>query len=82
MPRCEKCHSQWANFFRCPHCEARFPCMKLLSLVSVAVFATVLAVAYFLSSFTHKVEDWQAVKKNETVVVKPVTVEIDKSGVE
>ena len=56
--------------------------MKLFSLVSLAVFAIVIAAAYVLSSFTHKVEDWQAVKKNEPVVVKPVTVEIDKSGVE
>ena len=82
MPRCEKCHSQWATFLRCPHCEARFPCMKLLSLVSVAVFAIALAAAYVLSSFTHKVEDWQAVKKTDPVVEKSLSVEIDKSGVE
>ena len=82
MPRCEKCHSQWANFFRCPHCEAKFPCMKQLSLISIAVFAVIVAAFYVLSSFTHKVEDWNTLKKNEPVVEKPLTVEIDKSGVE
>jgi hypothetical protein len=56
--------------------------MKLLSLVSVAVFAIALAAAYVLSSFTHKVEDWQAVKRSQPVVEKPLTVEIDKSSVE
>ncbi|MFM7375639.1 MAG: hypothetical protein ACKO39_10880 [Chthoniobacterales bacterium] len=56
--------------------------MKMFTLVSLGVFAIVIAVAYVLSSFTHKVEDWQAVKENEPEVVKPVTVEIDKSGVE
>jgi len=82
MPRCGKCHSQWATLFRCPHCEAKFPCPLQLLLVSLAVFAIVLAVAYVLSSFTHKVEDWQAVKKNAPVVEKSLSVEIDKSGVE
>jgi len=83
MPRCERCHSQWATFFRCPHCEAKFPCMKQFSLVSAAVFAIVLAIAYVLSSFTHKVENWQAVKKTDPVVEQSsLSVEIDKSGVE
>lgn len=56
--------------------------MKFFSLVSAAVFAVVLALAYVLSSFTHKVEDWTALKKNQPVVEKKLTVEIDKSGVE
>lgn len=82
MPRCERCHSQWATFFRCPHCEAKFPCPRRLALVSIAVFAIVLFVAYMLSSFTEKVEDWEAVQKKEPVVEQSVTVEIDKSGVQ
>ncbi|MFM8459716.1 MAG: hypothetical protein ACKOB0_12410 [Chthoniobacterales bacterium] len=56
--------------------------MKLFSLVSLAVFAIVIAAAYVLSSFTHKVEDWQAVKKTDPVVQQTLSVEIDKSGVE
>ena len=82
MPRCEQCHSQWATYFRCPHCERTFPCPKRLSLISVSVFAIVLIVVYVLSTFSDKFEDWQAVKKKEPVVEKSLTVEIDKSGVQ
>jgi hypothetical protein len=56
--------------------------MKLLSLVSVAVFAIALAAAYVLSSFTHKVEDWRAVKNTDPVVEKSLRVRVDKSGLE
>ena len=82
MPRCVKCHSQWATFFRCPHCEAKFPCPLQLLLVSLAIPAALIAAIYVLSSFTHKVEDWQAVKKTDPVVERSLSVEIDKSGVE
>lgn len=82
MPRCEKCHSQWATLFRCPHCEARFPCPLQLLLVSLTVPVIVIAAIYVLSSFTHKVEDWKAVKRSQPVIEKPLTVEIDKSSVE
>jgi sensor domain CHASE-containing protein len=51
-------------------------------LVTLAIPATIIAAIYVLSSFTHKVEDWQAVKKNQPVVEKALTVEIDKSAVE
>ena len=56
--------------------------MKQLSLISIAVFAVIVAAFYVLSSFTHKVEDWNTLKKNEPVVEKPLTVEIDKSNVQ
>ncbi len=82
MPRCEKCHSQWATLLRCPHCEAKFPCPLQLLLVSLAVPAVIITAIYVLSSFTHKVEHWEAVKKNQPVVEKALTVEIDKSAVE
>ena len=82
MPRCGKCYSQWATLFRCPHCEARFPCPLQLLLVSLAIPAAIIAAIYMLSSFIHKVEDWQVVKKADPVVEKSLSVEIDKSGVE
>ena len=82
MPRCGKCHSQWATFFRCPHCEATFPCPFQLFLVSLAIPAAIAAAIYLLSSFTQRVEHWQAVNKAEPVVDRSLTVEIDKSGVE
>ena len=82
MPRCGKCHSQWATFFRCPHCETKFPCPLQLLLVTLAIPVAIIAAIYVLSSFTHKVEDWQAVKKSQPVVEKALTVEIDNSAVE
>jgi len=56
--------------------------MKQLSLISFAVLAILIAAFYVLSSFTHKVEDWNTLKKNQPVTEKALTVEIDKSGVE
>ena len=53
-----------------------------LLLVSFAIPAVIVAAVYVLYSFTHKVEDWQAVKKNQPVVEQALTVEIDKSAVE
>ena len=82
MPRCGKCHSQWATLFRCPHCEAKFPCPIQLLLVSLAIPVAIVAAIYVLSSFTHKVEDWEAVKKSQPAEEKALTVEIDKSAVE
>jgi hypothetical protein len=51
-------------------------------LVSLAIPAAIIAAIYVLSSFIHKVEDWQVVKKADPVVEKSLSVEIDKSGVE
>jgi sensor domain CHASE-containing protein len=51
-------------------------------LVTLAIPVAIIAAIYVLSSFTHKIEDWQAVKKNQPVVEKALTVEIDKSAVE
>jgi sensor domain CHASE-containing protein len=51
-------------------------------LVTLAIPVAIIAAIYVLSSFTHKVEDWQAVKKSQPVVEKALTVEIDKSAVE
>ena len=82
MPRCGKCHSQWATYFSCPHCEAKFPCPLQLLLVSLAIPAAIAAAIYVLSSFFHRVEYWQAVNKAEPIVERSLTVEIDKSGVE
>ena len=82
MPRCGKCHSQWATLFRCPHCEVRFPCPLQLLLVSLAIPAAIVATIYVLSSFTHKVEDWRAVKNTDPVVEKSLRVRVDKSGLE
>jgi hypothetical protein len=82
MPRCRKCHSQWATYFRCPHCETKFPCPAQLFLVSLALPLLLAAVIYVLSSLVQKVENWQAVKSSQPVVEKTLTVEIDKSSVE
>ena len=82
MPRCGKCHSQWATFFRCPHCEAKFPCPFQLLLVSFAIPAAIAAAIYLLSSFTQRVEHWQTVNTAGTIVDKTLTVDIDKSSVE
>jgi hypothetical protein len=82
MPRCEKCHSQWANIFRCPHCERKFPCPNFVFIWSFSVLAAVVLLIAIVSSFQHKVEDWQAVEKEQPVKEKGLTVEIDKSTVE
>jgi hypothetical protein len=82
MPRCEKCHSQWATFLRCPHCDRKFPCPLQLFAVSGALALAVIAGIYLLFSFADKVEDWFAVEKSQPVTEKSLTVEIDKSTVE
>lgn len=82
MPRCEKCHSQWATYFRCPHCEQKFPCPLQLLLVSIALPLAVIAGIYLLLSFRDKVEDWRAVEKSQPAEEKGLTVKIDKSNVE
>lgn len=82
MPRCEKCHSQWANFFRCPHCEAKFPCPLQLLLVSLALPVIVVASIYLLFEFGDLFRDWRAKHKDEPRAEPGVTVEIDKSAVE
>lgn len=51
-------------------------------MVSLAIPVAIIAVIYLLSSLTHKVEDWQTLKKQQPKVEKSLTVEIDKSGVE
>jgi sensor domain CHASE-containing protein len=51
-------------------------------LVSLAIPAAIIAAIYLLSSFTHRFEDWQAVKKTDPVVETSLSVEIDKSDVE
>lgn len=82
MPRCRKCHSQWATLFRCPHCESRFPCPLHLLLVSLALPALIVAVIYLVSAFGHKLQDWRATHKEEPREEPGLTVEIDKSAVE
>lgn len=82
MPRCGKCHSQWATLFRCPHCEAKFPCPLRLLLTSLAVPAAIAAAICLLFSFTQRIGRWQSVNKAGAATDHPLTVEIDKSGVE
>ncbi|MBJ7260195.1 MAG: hypothetical protein JHD33_11710 [Chthoniobacterales bacterium] len=82
MPRCAKCHSQWATLFRCPHCDQNFPCPLQLFAVSAAAVLIVIIGIYLLFSFAHKIKDWRAVEKSQPVKEKSLTVEIDKSGVE
>jgi hypothetical protein len=82
MPRCKKCHSQWASLFRCPHCETKFPCPLQLFLVSLALPLIVAVAIYVLSSFSHKVEDWRALENQQPPADKSLTVEIDRSSVE
>jgi hypothetical protein len=61
MPRCRKCHSQWATYFRCPHCETKFPCPLQLVLVSVALPAVIILTVMLFFSFRQKISDWQEV---------------------
>lgn len=82
MPRCNKCHSQWATFLRCPHCEKKFPCPLQLFVVSTALALAVIIGLYLLFSFAHKIKDWRTVAKRQPVAEKHLTVEIDKSAVE
>ena len=82
MPRCGKCHSQWASFFRCPHCEAKSPAPAQLLLVSAALPLAAIALIYVLFSFTRKFEAWRALENNQPVMEKTLTVEIDKSAVQ
>jgi hypothetical protein len=51
-------------------------------LVSLAIPPAIVAAIYVLSSFTHKVEDWRAVKNTDPVVEKSLRVRVDKSGLE
>ena len=82
MPRCKKCHSQWATLFRCPHCERRFPCPLQLLLVSVALPVLLVAGIYLLSAFGDKFKEWRTTHKEEPVAKPGLTVEIDRSSVE
>ena len=82
MPRCGKCHSQWATFFRCPHCERRFPCPLQLFLLCLALPVVVAGGIYLLSAFTDKFKDWRASHHEQPVAKPGLTVEIDRSSVE
>jgi len=82
MPRCGKCHSQWATFFRCPHCESRFPCPLQFLLVSVALPLFLAAGLYLLYGFGSAFKDWRVFYPQEPAAKPGLTVEIDKSSVE
>ena len=82
MPRCGKCHSQWATYFRCPHCERRFPCPLQLFLLSLALPVVAAGGIYLLFAFSDKFKDWRASHHEQPVAKPGLTVEIDRSSVE
>gem|GEM_PF-4173509 len=81
MPRCEKCHSQWASVFRCPHCERKFPCPNFVFLWSLAALAGCLLLFAVYRLTNETMDGWQTYREDQPVAEEGLKVEIDRSSI-